>query len=88
MVDSELGGCDFGYHSGDFGDVSIDEVYYEGERIYFRFEDEEELEEKMFNELEFNNPSWSDSYLDEQAKAEVNSLDWEKVIVVKINYPL
>lgn len=87
MVDGELGGADFSYYAGSFINVEIDEVYYSDERIYFKSFDEEELEEGLFNKLEGDNPSWSDSYLDEQAKVEVASLGWEKVIVVKIGVP-
>lgn len=87
MVDGELGGCDFAYYAGSFINAKIDEVYYSDERIYFKSFDDEELEEELLNKLEDENPTWSDSYLDEQVKAGVALLGWEEVIVIKIGLP-
>ncbi|MGF7045747.1 hypothetical protein J2T13_000207 [Paenibacillus sp. DS2015] len=87
MVDGDLGGDDFGYYMGKWGKAEIDEVYHEDERIYFRSDDEEELEEKIYFRLESENPAWSDSYSEEKAKEAMAEIEWEKVITVNIGLP-
>ena len=88
MVDNEVcGGDDFGSWMGSWGKGAIDEVYHSDDRIYFRSTDEDEIEENIFNGLESENPAWSDSYIEEQTKEKAKEIEWEKVIVVRINLP-
>ena len=88
MVDNEVcGGDDFGSWMGSWGKGAIDEVYHQDDRIYFRSSDESEIEENIFNGLESENPAWSDKYLEEQTKEKEKEIEWEKVIVVRINLP-
>ncbi len=78
---------DFTSWMGSWGSAKIDEVYYSEERIYFRSIDEEEVEELFFDQLEVLNPSWSDTYLQEQAEIKAKEVQWEKVITVYIDIP-
>jgi hypothetical protein len=88
MVDNEVcGGDDFGSWMGSWGKGAIDEVYHQDDRIYFRSTDEDEISENIFNHLEDCNPSWSDSYLEEKTEEKEKEVEWEKVIVVRINTP-
>lgn len=87
MVDGELGGPDFAYYAGSFINAEIDEVHYDDERIYFRSYDEEDMGESIFSRLEYHNPSWSDTLLDEKTEEQLAEIKWEKVIVVKIGMP-
>lgn len=87
MTAGELGGDDFAYWMGSWGNAAIDEVYHEDERIYFKSQDEDELEEQIFNRLESYNPAWSDTYLQEKTTEEYETIKWKKVITVKIELP-
>ncbi|MDZ5711627.1 hypothetical protein [Jeotgalibacillus haloalkalitolerans] len=78
---------DFTSWMGSWGSAKIDEVFHSEERIYFRSIDEEEVEEMFFNQLEVLNPSWSDTYLQEQAEIKAKEVQWEKVITVYIDLP-
>lgn len=77
----------YSYWTAKWGNAEIEEVYSENERIYFRSHDEEELEELAFDRLKELNPAWSDSYIEEKLKEEVNDYPWEKVILVYIVSP-
>lgn len=94
MVDGELCGGEYSYYLGEWRNPELDEVYTENERIYFRFEDEEELENIYFDRL------WDEVYgsklrltdeeekeLEKLVKEKIEGLPWEKVIVVKITQP-
>jgi hypothetical protein len=91
MVDYEVcASDDFSKWLGSWGTAKIDEFYvpeYDEERIYFKSTDEEKLGDKIFDHLEDNNPSWSDTYLQEQTEKVLLEVEWEKVIVVNINIP-
>jgi argininosuccinate synthase len=88
MVCQEVcAGDDFAYWMGKWGKAEIDEIYHEDERIYFRSIDEDELGDDIFNNLEEDNPHWSDSYLEEQTDKELSKINWKNAIVVKIELP-
>lgn len=94
MVNGELGGSDFSYWMGKWGKAEINEAYQEDERIYFRSYDEEELVEKQADFI-FDSEFPTHTHLNAKeseavtirAKLHVENLEWEKVIVVKIEMP-
>ena len=88
MVDDEVfGGDGFTSWMGSWGRGEIDEVYHQDERIYFRSADEDEIEEEIFNQMEMGNPAWSDTCVEELTKQKEKEIEWEKVIVVRIDAP-
>ncbi|GAA0491169.1 hypothetical protein GCM10008986_16550 [Salinibacillus aidingensis] len=88
MVDTDIiGSDDFAWWVASWGSASIEEIYNHDERCYVRSKDEDEVGELIFDRLEMNNPSWSDSYLQEQTDKELAEVEWEKVIAVRINLP-
>lgn len=94
MVSDEIGGTDYKYYLGAWGTAEIDEAYHLDDRIYFRSEDEGELYEGYADNIYLDDfPSQkilSDDEIeriDEKAVKLVKGLPWEKVIVVKIEYP-
>jgi hypothetical protein len=91
MVDYEVcASDDFSRWLGSWGTAKVDEYYvpdFDEERIYFKSMDEDELSDKIFDRLEENNPSWSDSYLEEQTEKMLSEIQWEKIITVNINTP-
>lgn len=89
MVESEIVADDYyAYWIGNWGEAKIDEIYCSGdnERIYIRSEDEESLIDEVFNRIEAieTNKYLSDDELYKKAEKEVESYNWEKVIVVYI----
>lgn len=88
MVDTDcVASDDFSWWIASWGSATIEEIYNHEERCYVRSSDEDYVGELIFDRLELNNPSWSDSYLEEQTEKELKEVEWEKVIAVKINLP-
>lgn len=84
MVHYEVvAGDDYAYWGGIFESVSVDEVYTNDERIWFRSEDEESMIDDVFENIET-----TDIPDDDDAKARaaeiVKNYEWEKVIVLRI----
>lgn len=77
----------YSYWTAKWGNAEIEEVYSENERIYFRSHDEDELEERAFERLKELHPTWSDLAIETQIPKEIESYDWEKVILVYISSP-
>lgn len=93
MVDSEIV-ADDGYSSwlGSFGKSEIDYTFNNGERIYFKSIDEEELIEDQIENIESeaqvlheSHPLWRP--IEERAAERVKEYRWEKVIAVWIGLP-
>ena len=90
MVDSEVvASDDYSWWLGKFGKAELDECWQSDERIYFRSWDEEELIEEAMEDISLNPKleNLSDEELTKMAEERVNKLDWEKVILVKIDMP-
>lgn len=93
MVDYEIVADDtFTSWAGSFGNSELDYIWDNGERIYFKSDDEEQLiEDEMDNidssaqVLHENHPLWQP--LEKRAKERVDQYQWEKVIVVWIGLP-
>lgn len=84
MVHYEVvAGDDYAYWGGTLESVSVDEVYTNDERIWFRSEDEESMIDNVFDNIET-----TDIPDDDDAKAQaveiVKNYEWEKVIVLRI----
>jgi len=76
MVETELvGGDDFAWWSGNWGESRLDERWDNEERIHFKSQDFNDLAED-----EMDRKDWTR----ESAEKIVNNYDWEKVIVIKI----
>lgn len=92
MVDNEIVASD--EHTnwlGSFGKAEIDYVWDNGERIYFKSNDEEYLLEKEFDliydEIFSNNVEPDPAIINQMATTRVNEYEWEKSIVVYIGLP-
>lgn len=90
MVDSEVVSND-GYDCwlGKFGEVEIDEIWSDDERIYFRSVDDEDLIDLAIEDFGYNPKldNVSDEELTKLAEERINNLEWEKVIVIRIDTP-
>lgn len=93
MVDSDIV-ADDGYSSwlGSFGKAEIDYILNNGERIYFKSIDEEELIEDQIENIESEAQILHDSHplwrpIEERAAERVKGYGWEKVIAVWIGLP-
>lgn len=85
MIDAEIVADDtYGWWAGSFGKAEIDHIWNNGERIYFKSGDEEDLIEK---ELEIIEDEFSLSEAESVAQSRVEGYGWEKVIVVWIGEP-
>lgn len=87
MVDSDVvGSDDYNCWSGKFGKAELDETWSNDERIYFKSWDEEELIDNAMDDFSFNPKldKLSDEELTKMAEERVDSLEWEKVIVLRI----
>lgn len=92
MVDSEIVASDeYTNWLGSFGKAEIDYVWDNGERIYFKSNDEEDLLEKEFDliydEIFSNNVEPDPAIINQMATTRVNEYEWEKSIVVYIGLP-
>lgn len=98
MVDSEIVADDgFISWAGSFGKSQIDYIWNNGERVYFKSEDEEKLIEDEIDNIDSetqllpittlheSHPLWQP--VEERAAERVANYDWEKVIVVQIGLP-
>jgi len=87
MVSGEVvAGDDFSSWAGSFGNAEIDYIWTDGERIYFKSIDEEELIEKEIEKLSYFGKRWERS-VEEEAEMNIQNLGWEKVIAVWIGLP-
>ncbi|WP_195475663.1 hypothetical protein [Enterococcus mundtii] len=93
MVDSEIV-ADDGYSSwmGSFGKSEIDHVWNNGERIFFKSLDDEELIEKEIEAIDDETQVFHETHplwkpIEERAVERVEGYRWEKVIVVWIGMP-
>lgn len=85
MVDSEVvASDDYSSWLGSFGTAEIDYIWNNGERIFFKSHDEEEL---IQNELDDIDQDVDHSIAEDMAVKQVRSYTWEKVIVVWIGVP-
>ena len=86
MVDSEIVcGDEYSNWLGSWGNARIDEYWNSDERIYFRFYDEEELIDNVIcDEIDEN---IDDDEAERLAEEIVNSYDWVKAIIVRIETP-
>lgn len=97
MVYQEIVEDGFSYWAGAFGESKIDFIWNNGERIYFKSDDEEQLIEDEIDNIEsaaqlFITTALHESHplyrpIEVQAKERVENYDWEKVIVVYIELP-
>ncbi|HHX60356.1 MAG TPA: hypothetical protein GX707_06415 [Epulopiscium sp.] len=88
MVDSEcVPSDDFSYWMGEWGSAEIDKYYCSDERVYFKGDDFEELVDDWIDNNYERYPRASDELIEERAAAEIESYDWVKAIIVKINNP-
>lgn len=87
MVNSEVvvddGYC---YWAGSWEKAYIDEVYVDDERIYFKSNDAEDLEQQYIDD-NCDDDSVPDKIVFKRAEEYVAELPWERVIVVYINTP-
>ena len=87
-VDTDVvGGDDYAYWTGVFGEAEIDETWSDDERIYFKSVDEEDLIEMALEGMNYN-PMLKDKTVEElrsMAEDEISKLEWERVITVDIN---
>ena len=84
MVHYEVvAGDDYAYWCGKFERSSVEEIYHDTDRIWIRSEDEDELIENVFDNIET-----TDIPDDDDARAQaveiVKNYEWEKVIVLQI----
>lgn len=90
MVNNEVVSDDgYCYWAGEFGKAEIDETWSNDNRIYFKSWDEDYLIDELLEDADFIKET---DCLDENlqfiiAEQKINNLDWEKVIVVKIDTP-
>lgn len=83
MVDYEtVAGDEYGYWAGSWGEASLDEYYNDGERIYFRSEDEQGLIDMAYDDQ--YGEDISDEEALKKAKEKVNAYAWTKCICVYI----
>lgn len=92
MIDAEIVADDtYGWWAGSFGKAEIDHIWNNGERIYFKSGDEEDLIEKEFDiiydEIFSNSVEPYPAIINQMAISKVNEYEWEKVIVVWIGLP-
>lgn len=93
MVDYEVVASDeFASWAGSFGESKVDYVWNDGERIYFKSNDEEQLIENEIDDIENETQLFHESHpmwrtIEDRAKERVNRYQWEKVIVVWIGLP-
>lgn len=73
------------YWTGSWEEPRIDEVYVSDERIYFKSNDVEDLEQDYIDNYEGDFQTLEQIH--KWAENEVANLPWEKVIVVYINTP-
>ena len=86
MVDSEcVTSDDFSYWMGEWGSAEVDHYYRLDERVYFKGEGLEELIDDWIDNNYEKYPMANNDLLEERAAAEIESYDWIKAIVVKIN---
>ena len=84
MVDTEIGGDDYGYGVGTFGIACIDEYIIASESVQFKSDDD------VFNTLEKYLPTEQYYALptsELECRLIYNSLPWIKAIIVYINLP-
>lgn len=90
MVDTDVvPSDDFTMWAGEFGASKIDYIWGEEERIYFKSTDEEELINETMDVIGCNEElkNLTEEQIEDMADKEVENLDLEKVIVVKITIP-
>ncbi|MBO0459536.1 hypothetical protein JZO77_22620 [Enterococcus hulanensis] len=87
MVDEEVVASDeFSSWAASFGNAEIDYTWNDGERIYFKSSDEEQLVEKEIDKLSYHGKRW-ERLVEEEAEMNIKNLAWEKVIAVWIGLP-
>ncbi|MEO1768285.1 hypothetical protein [Candidatus Enterococcus ferrettii] len=93
MVDGEVvAGDDFCHWAGSFGKSEVDYIWNNGEKIYFKSGDEEELIENEVDNIEDSAELFHESHpmwrtIEDRAKERVNQYPWEKVIVTWVGLP-
>lgn len=88
MVDSDIVGEDgFSWWLGSFGECEIDYLWTDNERVYFKSNDEEDLVDRLLEDMDTNGilRNLSDEELLERAENTIEELEWEKVIAVQID---
>lgn len=94
MVHTEVVADDcYSSWAGSFGEPRLDEVYNEDERIYFRSEDEDELTDRLYDELDakYNfdlQKNFTSEEIEELLRVEVNNVEWEKAIIIPVVSPV
>ncbi|QIW88779.1 hypothetical protein P59_182 [Bacillus phage P59] len=78
---------DFSSWMGGWGKAEVEEVYHSDERIYFRSQDEDEIAEQIYDNLELGDPKWTEEDLCRITDEKLKEIPWEKVIVVNIGLP-
>jgi len=82
LVDTEcVPNDDFGSWVAGWGSAEVDEIWISDERIYLKSEDYDELIEEAMEEIVCDD----ESQLEILAENKVDNLEWEKVIIVRIN---
>lgn len=85
MVDLEIRGDDYAYYMGEWGTAEIDEYHCADGRIYFKKHDFDELIDKWIDDNYERYPKSPDELLEERAIAEIDTIEWTKAIIVRIN---
>lgn len=86
MVDCEcVPNDDFAYWMGEWGVAEVDHYYCRDERVYFKNDDFEELVDNWIECNYEKYPRSNNELLEERAMTEIESYNWVKAIVVKIN---
>ena len=87
MVNYEVVADDgYCYWAGSWEKAYIDEIYVSDERIYFKSNDAEDLEQEYIDN-NCDDDNTPEEIIFKKAKEYVEELPWEKVIVVYINTP-
>jgi hypothetical protein len=72
------------WSGGTLGKVEILRIIVRDERVYFE-SDEDELIERFMDEIAEDQPNVTEEHCEQLAEEQVKKLDWEEVILVKIN---
>lgn len=88
MVNEDVvAGDEYSYWVGSWGEPELDEMWCDGEAIYFKSRDCEDLDNQY---IDCHDEDLDDLYYEEieaEAKEHTDNLPWEKVIVVRIELP-
>lgn len=85
-------GSDHTFTMGELSNIIIDDYYVDDERVWLRNREEEELHDYIADRLaddrytKFPLSDEQEKIINDQAKIEIEKLEWKEAIVVYINY--